>query len=118
MENINSCPLCLEDIEGEYIDKTGHCNCKIKYHKECLILLQKEFICPICRIKKNKFSLTVNEEQLFSEYEDVLNEVSKLIMNNFLSNATKYISSSNRSDGHYRACLGPNYKRSTDNNNV
>ena len=69
MENINSCPLCLEDIEGEYIDKTGHCDCKIKYHKECFILLQKKFICPICRIKKNKSSFTLSDEYLFCELE-------------------------------------------------
>lgn len=48
------CLICLEEIDkNPFLSKS--CECQVYYHKECFeyFLKNSNFICPICRIKKN-----------------------------------------------------------------
>lgn len=54
LENLDTCSICLEDIIHNVVTNTGYCECKVKYHNECLLLIQLKgnIMCPICRITK------------------------------------------------------------------
>jgi hypothetical protein len=48
------CLICLENInKNPFLSK--NCNCKVYYHKDCFeyFLKNSNFLCPICRTKKN-----------------------------------------------------------------
>ena len=55
------CIICLDDInKNDIIDSTGYCNCKIKYHKKCLNIMQTKYnlLCVVCRkIKHNHIDI-------------------------------------------------------------
>ena len=51
--NFDKCLLCLDTMEKEQIDYPKYCECKVKLHSNCLILMENVgLLCPICR-KKN-----------------------------------------------------------------
>lgn len=58
------CPICLDKLDIEDLFAiVDFCNCKIKYHKECLIhtvkIIKK---CPVClkEIKSNNIKFNIN----------------------------------------------------------
>ena len=46
-----TCAICMSSSKKNLIEPV-YCDCKIKFHEECLIRCYKEgLLCPICRIK-------------------------------------------------------------------
>ena len=75
------CIYCREDIFGDnFIDNTGYCNCKVKYHKDCLSVLQNNnFKCVICRTSTN-----LSREQIINYIDNVIDHHMKVDINNYI----------------------------------
>lgn len=90
------CPICLKEL-NENIVVSNICECKVKYHEECLNqAYQYNYVCPICRTNKNDIIINVaqinpneenneNENRLIRIYEIFTNFLKILIKALFLS---------------------------------
>ena len=72
-----TCLYCLEDIlDHNYVNNTGYCNCKVKYHPNCLTFLQNNnFKCIICPIHKINYTRRSGRNPSKNYIERIINNL-------------------------------------------